>query len=917
MGSTRTNWVMGTKSTALFLALAAGAAVAQPIQTSIGFGGPIKVTNTQAGVTYISGGASTGGVGRWVLNGSTLTALDLGASGGAYMSADGLFQTGAQLNTGPQIFGNTAAGVSPAFRSDPTLIPSTTLPAATEVGGARWSAASNTWQRLGGLPINPALLVYGSSSSGSSSGGSFLTANGISSDGRFVVGLGYVCTYNNAGTTVSANSFRWRPWIWDAQGNGGAGQMTVLPTPFRTTSNTSLRRTGNAYAVSTDGTMVFGAQEHNTGVAPSLDPDGARYVTWKLDSGTGQYVMSFLDAGVDGSGFPKGISSTPSSGTMNAAGTIIAARGPDGITKWTYNGSTWSAPDVIGANLATPASWLPGSVTSCGQPPALGSIICMNDAGTIIAGSATYSTCGSFMQGGFIWTQAEGLIQDWHDYNVQLGTAGYSVGGIWGPIGDNGNPARGLCVSGNPVGISPDGNNIVGSQGGNQRIVGAPSWIWQATGGPSCVAPSITGNPAASTLYTACTSSIILNVAASGTGPISYQWFKDGSPVTDGVTASGSNITGASTFQMRINPPFSTADAGTYYAVATGQCGTPAQTTNAVVARDTAVAIAANDTCATPDTVILGTNVLGAGQSPCGAYVTDSNTNASCVSTGNKADRWYTFTPSTSGNYRFETCGSNFDTIISLWSGCNGSELACNNDYTTGPSTSCSSARSRIGSIQLSAGVPVLVRIAAPASAFLSSTSLMNLSISVAPAPAVNDTCDGALPAVVGANAFSTVEATNDYIALCNTTASRDVWFSFVSPGYGTARFATCPGTTMNTVVSVFDACNGNELACNDDASISGCSSQSIISNYRVTPGSTSIIRVAGNSVSAFGAGQLNIEFSCIADFNLDGGVDGSDIEAFFTAWEAGNAAADVNVDGGVDGSDIQPFFVAWEAGGC
>lgn len=55
----------------------------------------------------------------------------------------------------------------------------------------------------------------------------------------------------------------------------------------------------------------------------------------------------------------------------------------------------------------------------------------------------------------------------------------------------------------------------------------------------------------------------------------------------------------------------------------------------------------------------------------------------------------------------------------------------------------------------------------------------------------------------------------------------------------------------------------------------------------------------------------------CPADFNQDGGVDGSDIDAFFTAWEAGDATADVNYDGGVDGEDVSTFFMAWENGGC
>jgi hypothetical protein len=55
----------------------------------------------------------------------------------------------------------------------------------------------------------------------------------------------------------------------------------------------------------------------------------------------------------------------------------------------------------------------------------------------------------------------------------------------------------------------------------------------------------------------------------------------------------------------------------------------------------------------------------------------------------------------------------------------------------------------------------------------------------------------------------------------------------------------------------------------------------------------------------------------CPADFNQDGGVDGSDVADFFASWETGNEGADTNADGGVDGGDIETFFAAWEAGGC
>lgn len=58
---------------------------------------------------------------------------------------------------------------------------------------------------------------------------------------------------------------------------------------------------------------------------------------------------------------------------------------------------------------------------------------------------------------------------------------------------------------------------------------------------------------------------------------------------------------------------------------------------------------------------------------------------------------------------------------------------------------------------------------------------------------------------------------------------------------------------------------------------------------------------------------QLNVQAT--GDFNGDGGIDGSDVAAFFEAWETGDAPADVNSDGGIDGSDVEWFFERWEAG--
>jgi hypothetical protein len=77
------------------------------------------------------------------------------------------------------------------------------------------------------------------------------------------------------------------------------------------------------------------------------------------------------------------------------------------------------------------------------------------------------------------------------------------------------------------------------------------------------------------------------------------------------------------------------------------------------------------------------------------------------------------------------------------------------------------------------------------------------------------------------------------------------------------------------------------------------------------------VSNTCGNVTSPSATLSLCACLECPADFNQDGGVDGTDVNVFFDRWQAGNCDADVNYDGGVDGDDVAVFFAAWEAGGC
>ncbi len=95
------------------------------------------------------------------------------------------------------------------------------------------------------------------------------------------------------------------------------------------------------------------------------------------------------------------------------------------------------------------------------------------------------------------------------------------------------------------------------------------------------------------------------------------------------------------------------------------------------------------------------------------------------------------------------------------------------------------------------------------------------------------------------------------------------------------------------------------------------------VSHLVVEPGAT--LRTAGVTIyheDAVIEGEVDdwsrlvsLRPPCPADITRDGGVDGSDVNAFFAAWETGEPSSDLNGDGAADGQDVQEFFSHWEAG--
>jgi len=103
------------------------------------------------------------------------------------------------------------------------------------------------------------------------------------------------------------------------------------------------------------------------------------------------------------------------------------------------------------------------------------------------------------------------------------------------------------------------------------------------------------------------------------------------------------------------------------------------------------------------------------------------------------------------------------------------------------------------------------------------------------------DLCQNAIPLTesISYNGNST-GATGSSVSSCSINDTKDVWHSFIPSQSGNYTISLC-GSSFDTTLSVYNACGGMELACNDDL----CSVQSEVV-VSLTAGYTYLVRVAG-----------------------------------------------------------------------
>jgi hypothetical protein len=276
-------------------------------------------------------------------------------------------------------------------------------------------------------------------------------------------------------------------------------------------------------------------------------------------------------------------------------------------------------------------------------------------------------------------------------------------------------------------------------------------------------------------------------------------------------------------------------------------------------------------------------------------------------------DIWFRYVPECTGTLQLRTCGSSFDTVLSLHTACTGTnsnELACNDDSTVcGPGSRQSYIeRAVIG------GTSYIIRLAG----YQGATGYYQLSFQVVNTspPPPNDNCN--TPTIVtdgGVYSFDTRCAFTEVASSCRPIG-KDVWFQFTAPSNGTLSLDTC-GSAFDTVLVVYDGagCVGLQVACNDD----GCTNYtSRLSSITVVAGRSYKIRVGGYDFGggriSFGTGVLRVDFRCpdltVQSVTISPNPPYAGIPATITATVANTGDADAGsfyIELYIDGQPIAP----------
>ncbi len=244
--------------------------------------------------------------------------------------------------------------------------------------------------------------------------------------------------------------------------------------------------------------------------------------------------------------------------------------------------------------------------------------------------------------------------------------------------------------------------------------------------------------------------------------------------------------------------------------------------------------------CGACGDVALG-GVVGARVAAGSTVGEDADFTLSCGTAG-AADSVVSFTAPTTGDFRFDTFGSSFDTSVALYADCtSGSELACAEDVGA-------SLQSEL-TLSMTAGQEVFISV----SGFGSFEGEWVLNVNAPPDLACSG-FDAGMTTGAAVATGSTVGAEDLLVQSCGMGGGDSV-VTFTAPAAGQFQFDTV-GSAIDTVLSIYSACeSGREIACNDDSAAALGDSELTVT---LAAGQQIVIAISGFS-GATGDWVLNV----------------------------------------------------------
>ncbi|MFC1453365.1 hypothetical protein ACFLSJ_08495, partial [Verrucomicrobiota bacterium] len=196
---------------------------------------------------------------------------------------------------------------------------------------------------------------------------------------------------------------------------------------------------------------------------------------------------------------------------------------------------------------------------------------------------------------------------------------------------------------------------------------------------------------------------------------------------------------------------------------------------------------------------------------------------AGCGNSSNSPDVWFRYTAPAAGTLLIDTCGSTFDTVLSVHDSCPGStanEVGCNDDCGGVPCT----GRNSCLRIPVTAGESYWIRV----TGYQGALGEYVLRVEHDTTSAINDDCEHALIATEGQQSIDNRGATADgpdHPWDCDwhgdSRIGSDIWYRYDPGCTGLVTVSLC-GSTFDTKLAVYEGtgCPAAEalVACNDDA---------------------------------------------------------------------------------------------------